>query len=172
MEELKVSEQEQQQPQELQLTDVQKEAFIQAQKDVDEFDKELAAKKYLVDLTKDDVEVIQNFIGNDAKWTFMESLGIGEVLKELKNSVDKSGKVFIPAVAVEAIYYYLSKVEGTGHKVNASSIGTVEVYLRLLKAINAARTSVANDNEKKKHLEYILACRAEGLDPEDPELKD
>lgn len=172
MEELKVSEQEQQNPQELQLTEVQKEAFIQAQKDVDDFDKELATKKYLVDLTKEDVIVIQNFIERDAQWKFMESLGIGEVLKELKTSVDKNGKVFIPAVAVEAIYYYLSKVEGVGNTVNSASIGTVDVYLRLLKAVNNARSSVATDNEKKKRLEYVLTCRAEGLDPEDPELKD
>lgn len=172
MEELKVSEQEQQQPQELQLTDVQKEAFIQAQKEVDDFEKELSTKKYLVDLSKDDTLVIKNFIEKDAQWKFMESLGIGEVLRELKSSADKNGNVFIPAVAVEAIYYYLSKVEGTGNTVNSPSIGSVEVYLRLLKAVNNARSSVAIDNEKKKHLEYILACRAEGLDPEDPEIKD
>jgi len=154
------------------LSEVQQQAFKVAQEELDKFDKELETKKYLVDLNKADVLILQNFISVDAKWKFMESLGIGEVIKNLAQSVDKNGKVFINAVALEAIYYYLSKVEGTGSKVDSESIGDVETYLKLLKAVNSARNGVSKDNEEKKRLEYILACRAEGLDPENPEIPD
>jgi hypothetical protein len=47
----------------------------------------------------------------------------------------------------------------------AKSIGDLETYLRLLKNINAARSSVAEDNKKLQHLEYVAASRSEGLDP-------
>ena len=102
----------------------------------------------------------------------MESLGIGEVSKHLSNSIDKKGKVFINAIAIEALHYYLSKVEGTGNKVDSSAISTVDTYLRLLKAINGVKNAINIDNEKRKELEYIVTCRSEGLDPNDPEIKD
>lgn len=157
---------------EISLTEVQQEALKNAQEKLDAFNKELETKKYLVDLSKEDVDILVKFITEDAKWKFMEALGIGEVKKELDKSVDKSGKVFITAVAIEAIYYYLSKVEGVGSSVDSPAIGTVEKYLKILKGINSARGSVGIDNEKKKQLEYNLACAAEGLDPENPEIKD
>lgn len=173
MQNLEIPESEiQQSTQVIELSDVQKQLFEEAQKDLDNFVKDLSSKKYYVELKKEDVKILQNFVQNDAKWKFMESLGIGEVSRELESSLDKTGKAFIPAAAIEAIYYYLSKVEGIGQKVDSNAIKDVETYLRILKAINVSRNSVSVDAEKQKHLEYVLACRAEGLDPEDPEIKD
>jgi len=154
----------------VELSDIQKAAYEEALKEVEKFKKELETKKYLVDLKAVQVTNLRNFITNDAKWKFMEALGIGEVDKNLSTAVDKHGKVFISAVTLEAIYYYLSKVEGTGQSVDATSIGTVDNYISILKALNAAKNSAAIDNEKLKELEYIATCRAEGLDPENPEI--
>jgi hypothetical protein len=155
----------------LELSEVQQQAYDEAVKKLEDFVKEVESKKYLVDIDKKDIEKLRKFIVEDAKWKFMESLGIGEVSKDLATSVDKSGKVFINAVALEAIHYYLSKVEGTGKSVDSPSLGDIDSYLKILKAIIAARNSANLDVEMRKELEYIVTCRSEGLDPEDPEIK-
>ena len=90
---------------EITLTEVQQKALKEAQEKLDAFSAELETKKYFVDLSDEDIKILMGFITEDAKWKFMEALGIGEVKKELEKSVDKNGKVFIPAVAIEAIYY-------------------------------------------------------------------
>jgi len=155
----------------IQLSEIQVNAYNEAAKKLNDFTAEMETKKYYVELTASDIDVLQGFIKNDAKWKFTESLGIGEITKQLETSVDKSGKILISAVAIEAIYYYLSKVEGKGQTVDSSSIGNVETYLKLLKGINLARTGINADNEEKKRLEYVVACRAEGLDPDASEEK-
>jgi hypothetical protein len=150
----------------VQLSDVQAKAFEQAQSELEEFRKEMETKKYFSDMTEKDIKILQSFLLNDAPWKFTESLGIREVNKEIKESLEKKkGKLFMGATAYEAMYFYLSRVEGTGEKVTAKSIGDLETYLRLLKNINAARSSVAEDNKKLQHLEYVAASRSEGLDP-------
>lgn len=149
----------------VQLTDAQVKAYEAAQAEVDAFRKEMETKKYFADMSESDIKVLQNFLLKDAPWKFTESLGIREVNKEIEESLKKKGKLFMGATAFEAMYFYLSKVEGTGEKVTASSIADLETYLRLLKNINAARSSVAEDNKKLQHLEYVAASRSEGLDP-------
>jgi hypothetical protein len=148
------------------LTDIQQEAFKEATAELEAFKAELETKKYFMDLTKAEIQILRGFITEDAPWKFMESLGIGEVDSQLSKSVEKNGKAFINAVTIEAVYYYLSKVEGVGKKVNSPNIGTVDVYLKLLKATNGVRNAVTADNEKLKNLEYIVACRSEGIEPE------
>ena len=106
---------------EVSLTEIQQEAYALAEKELDAYREELTTKKYLVDLKKEDIKTSIDFMNNDAQWKFTESLGIGEVTKDLETSLKKNGKIFISAVATEALYYYLSKVEGTGKKVNCSS---------------------------------------------------
>jgi len=150
---------------EIKLTDIQQEAYEKADKELQEFNKEIETKKYLIDLTKDEGTILLNFIVNDANWKFTESLGINEVIKNLQETIKKSGSVLLTGTAIEAIYFYLSKVEGVGQKVNSSSIKTVDVYLKLLKALNITRNKVAVDVEKQKQLEYISVCRAEGVEP-------
>jgi hypothetical protein len=167
----KIPESEIQEIQSLELTEVQQKLYKEAQDELDKFNHDISTKKYFVDLKKEEIKILQDFIEKDAKWKFMESLGIGEVGKELSKSIDKTNKAFIPGTAIEAIYYYLSKVEGVGKKVDSSAISDVETYLKLLKAINVARNAISLDTEKQKQLEYALACRAEGLDPSDPEIK-
>jgi hypothetical protein len=167
----KIAESEIQENQAIALTDVQMKLYQEAQDELDKFNKEITTKKYLVDLNKEEIKMLREFIEKDAKWKFMESLGIGEVSKELASSVDKTGKAFIPANAIEAIYYYLSKVEGVGKKVDSAAIKDVETYLKFLKSLNVAKNAISIDTEKQKELEYVLVCRAEGLSPEDPEIK-
>lgn len=148
------------------LTSIQVAAYEAAQLELDNAKKDLEGKKYYSDLSPEDAKILQNFLLNDATWKFTESLGIREVNREITESLKKKGgKLFMGATAFEAMYFYLSRVEGTGEKVLSSSIPDLETYLRLLKGINAVRASMGEDNKKVQHLEYVAASRSEGLEP-------
>jgi hypothetical protein len=150
----------------VELNDIQLSALKQAQDELDNLKKELEEKKYYSDLSDKDGKILIKFLEEDAQWKFMECLGINEVSKAINSSIDKSKKIFMGATAFEALYYYLSKVEGTGKKVNSKSIGDVDTYMRLLKAVNTVRAAASLDNEKLKELEFVVAARAEGIEPE------
>jgi hypothetical protein len=149
------------------LSDIQVAAYEAAQKELEDAKKEIEGKKYYSDLSAADAIVLQNFLLNDATWKFTESLGIREVNREITESLKKKGKLFMGATAFEAMYFYLSRVEGAGEKVNSSAIPDLETYLRLLKGINAVRSSMSEDNKRIQHLEYVAASRGEGLEPAD-----
>jgi hypothetical protein len=144
------------------LTAFQQAAIDQAQKDLEDLRKELDTKKYLVDVDTKDIEMLKSFIANDATWKFTESLGIKEVQKELNDL--KDGKLFTKALAIEAIYYYMSKVEGAGEKPNTVAFPNIDDYLRCLKAITNAVERIKADSEKIREAEFILAARQEGID--------
>lgn len=145
------------------LNEFQAAAFTEAQTQLNELQKELSTKKYLIDLKKDDIELVSKFITTDAPWKFTECLGIKEVQKELKECI-KVGKFFTTAVAIEATYYYLSKVDGKGTSTNASTFCNIEDYLRILKAVTSGIEKIKIDTEKIKQAQFIVAARAEGID--------
>ena len=144
------------------LTAFQQAALDQAQEDLEKLRAEIEAQKYLVNLDKKDIEMLKTFIANDATWKFTESLGIKEVQKELNDLTD--GKLFTKALAIEAIYYYMSKVEGAGEKPNTVAFPNIDDYLRCLKAITNAIERIKADSEKIREAEFILAARQEGID--------
>lgn len=147
------------------LTDFQKEALEKAEKDLDVLRDEIMKKKYLIDLSKSDIVLINNFNNNDAPWKFTECLGIVEIEKELKESV-KSGKLYIGAMPIEAIYYYLSKVEGKGKTTNTTTFTNLEDYIRVLKAITTGMERMKIDNEQLRNAEFVVAARREGIEPD------
>lgn len=147
------------------LTDFQKLALEAAEKELDAIKKEVESKKYLVDLTKEDIARLNSFISNDATWKFTEALGILEVEKEMERAT-KEGKLFTTALAIEAIYYYLSKVEGSGNSTNTSSYTNAADYIKVLKSIKSSIERVSMDNEKVRNAEFIAAARREGIDPD------
>ena len=144
------------------LNEFQIAAIEAAEKDLAALNAKAETEKYLIDIDKAGIEMIKNFIANDASWKFTEALGIIEVEKDFKEA-KKTGKLFIKAVAIEAIYYYLSKVEGNGKSTNCSSIKQVEDYLKILKAITEGVERVKADAEKIRQAEYVVAARREGI---------
>lgn len=147
------------------LNNFQLAALETAEKELMDLEKEMSSKKYLVDLSKDDVKMLDNFIKTDAPWKFTESLGIIEVEKSLKEAV-KDGKIYTSALAIEAIYYYMSKVEGKGKTPDATSFKKAEDYIRILKGITGAMEKVKIDNEKVKNAQFVVAARREGIEPD------
>lgn len=148
------------------LSQFQKEALEDAENELEMLRDEIQKKKYLIDLKKEDITMIQKFIVNDAPWKFTECLGIIEVEKDLNDAV-KSGKLYINGVAIEAIYYYMSKVEGKGKETDTSSFTKVEDYIRCLKGITGGLERVKADSEKVRQAEFIVAARREGIEPDE-----
>jgi hypothetical protein len=147
------------------LSAIQQEALEKSTKELEAYRKELETKKYLADIGKTGIDALVNFIKLEAPWKFTESIGIKEVYTDLLLCA-KNGKLFLNALAFEALYFYLSRVEGKGLTVSSSAILTVDEYLDILKNINIVRNVIAQENEKLKGLEFIVASRAEGIEPE------
>ena len=148
------------------LTAFQTEALATAEKELEAMRKELNTKKYLIDVKKEDIALLVKFNEKDAEWKFSECLGIVEVEKELKVAT-KEGKLYTTAVAVEAMYYYLSKVEGKGKGTNTTAFTDVADFIRVLKAITQGVDRIKTDNEKFRNQEFIVAARREGINTDD-----
>jgi archaellum component FlaC len=147
------------------LTSFQQSALEDAEKNLEKLRKEVEEAKYLVDLSKNELTSLSNFIVNNAPWKFTESLGIIEVEKSMKRAV-KEGKLYTDAVAIEAIYYYLSKVEGNGKNTNASAIASIDEYLKILKSITGAIERIKANTERVRQAEFVVAARREGIEPD------
>jgi len=148
------------------LNEFQAKALLEAESQLEKKQKEYYAKKYLIDISKEDIKALSTFIEKDAKWKFTECLGIVEVNKELSSCV-KSGKLFTTAVCIEAIYYYMSKVEGTGETTEATnSLSKLNDYLRILKAIISGVERIKADGEELRAFEFTVAARREGIEPD------
>lgn len=147
------------------LNEFQLQALDVAEKELMELEVEMSTKKYVVDIDKNDIAMLDSFIKNDAPWKFTESLGIIEVEKSTSEAV-KEGKLFTTALAIEAIYYYMSKVEGAGKNTNTKSFKKVDDYIRVLKGITGAMERVKVDSEKVKNAQFVVAARREGIEPD------
>ena len=148
------------------LTAFQQAALVTAEQELEAMRKELGTKKYLIDVKKEDIALLVKFNENDAPWKFTECLGVVEVEKELKNAT-KEGKLYTTAVAIEAMYYYLSKVEGKGKGTNTEAFKDVTDFIRVLKAITNGVDRIKTDNEKFRNQEFVVAARREGINTDE-----
>lgn len=148
------------------LSEIQQAALKTSIDDYKKASSELEKKKYLIDVNKDQIKILKDFARKDAQWKFNECLGIIEINKVLDES-EKSGKLFVNSVAVEALYYYLSKVEGKGNYVsNAAAFPSVIEYLAIVKSFVKTREVIKVDQEKLKQLEFVIESRSQGIEPD------
>lgn len=86
---------------------------------IDKMTKVLETKKYIVDGELTTGNALLNFLKNEATWKFTEAKGIVEAVKQIQAAIDgvtskKVKHLLVDSTALEAIYYFLSKVEKTG----------------------------------------------------------
>ena len=86
---------------------------------IDKSSKVLETKKYIVDGELTTGNAILNFLKTEATWKFTEAKGIVEAVKQTQSAIDgitskKVKHLLVDSTALEAIYYFLSKVEKTG----------------------------------------------------------
>lgn len=117
-------------------------------------------KVYPVKLETDGVlAALIDFIENHATWKNMEALGIIEVskaLKECKSAGLNSGNIFLASLPIQAISFFLSKVEDAG-------LTKAERHIKLVKPIDDALRLIKQDNDAQNALESKLAAAENGI---------
>lgn len=124
-------------------------------------EKELSTKKYIIKGGETTGKALIAFVENDAQWKFSEALGIGECHRQLIESVSnikKAKEIFVSAMALEALYYFLTKVEGKG-------LSSANSYVNnLLKPITDALGRSKSDRESLDQLLRDLGTVESAID--------
>lgn len=127
---------------------------------LESFKTDLTTKLYAMQADDSLVKEFIQFIENEAEWKSMESLGIEELHKVFTEITGvKNGVIYLKNLEVEALHYFLSKVEGKG-KESASR------YLRMIRSVNDALKMAQADNRRQLQLEHELAAAQQGLNLE------
>jgi hypothetical protein len=113
---------------------------------IEQAENELKTKTYLIEGGSAIANDLISFLKNDAQWKFSEALGIGEAINQLESALvnitkGKTKELMVPSIALEAIYYFLTKVEGTG-------VESANKFVKLLKPVTDALGRSKNDRSK------------------------
>ena len=133
-------------------------------KDITNLQENLEKKGYIVEGVEKRAHVLIDWLTNNAKWKFSESMGVIEAIRQIEVAAEsiKKGKtkeLLLPNLCLEAVYYFVSKVEGVG--LEEANFYTHE----LLKPIadGLGRAKVDKDSIESKQFE--LASYQNGIDP-------
>jgi hypothetical protein len=103
---------------------------------IKEKEADLQTKKYVIEGKAEVGETIATFLKEKAQWKFSESLGIIESVRQVEEAVKavktkKTSELMLQSLSLEAVYYFLTKVEGTG-------LDEAAAYIKILKPISDA----------------------------------
>jgi len=119
------------------------------QTEIDNRNRELETKLYIVEGGAAAGEAFIKFATKEAKWKFTEAIGIVEMLKEIEVAVAnaKDGKqLFLRILPLEALWFFINKVEGIG-------LEDAKYYSdMLLKPVGDALARVKTDRESINEL--------------------
>jgi len=127
-----------------------------------DFEKELETRQYLVEGQLEIATKLHDFINTEAEWKFSESLGIIETSKQIaaiRESLVKGKvkEVMLSHLALEAFYYFLSKLAGKG-------LESAQAHVQLLKPIADALGRAKQDKEKKDQMIKDLGTVESAID--------
>ena len=142
---------------------IDQELVDKATKELEAFVEETKNKVYPIKVEdQDNLEEIIFFIENDAPWKNMEAIGIMEVSKSLRaerlNGI-KSGNIFLPSLAIQALSFFLAKVEKKG-------IDNAEKHIKMVRPVDDALKLIKADNDKLNRLQSELAAAENGIEIE------
>ncbi|MCK9575376.1 MAG: hypothetical protein WC979_00870 [Candidatus Pacearchaeota archaeon] len=131
--------------------------------EIEEKKDELENKKYLIPGGDAIAKKIKQFIVKEAKWRFTECIGVLEVNRILHDFITDPARaeLMITPVALEALYYFMSKHEGKG-------LPEAEAMTELIKAINQAKSRAEQDKREFEEMTFRLQSLEHGVDPEAP----
>lgn len=125
---------------------------------LESFKKEIKSKLYALPGDDSLVSEIKGFIENEAQWKAMEALGVEELTKRFNDLGEiKNGVFYLNGLEVEALHYFLSKVEGKGRESSAK-------YLRMVRSVNEGLKMRQADTRQQIKLEHELAAAEQGID--------
>lgn len=129
---------------------------------IESAEKDLTTKTYLIEGGSNIGTDIVSFLTHDAKWKFSEALGIGEAINQVESALSniKKGKtkeLLVPSLALEAIYYFMTKVEGEG-------VESANNFIKLLKPVSDALGRSKNDRSKIDQMARDLGTLESSID--------
>lgn len=132
-----------------------------AHKKFKEFSEELENKVYLVE---GDHKHLLNFLSDEAKWTSHEALGVIRAYEDIQDAHKKNSKqLFLSALAIEALAYYISNKSGQGLEQARSFRDNIFI------PINNAMSSINEDRKKLEALQLDWASASQGIELEEDE---
>jgi hypothetical protein len=103
-------------------------------------------KLYIVEGGKDAAYNALKFITNSAEWKFSEAMGVIEANRAIKEAIaniedGKTSEFYLKNLTLEAIYYFMTKVTGSG-------LGeALQFYAELLKPMSEALARAKADKD-------------------------
>jgi len=142
--------------------EARKNALEKLEKKLEEKTKEREKKLYVINGKLDTCNVLLNYVRKDAEWSFHESIGIIELERQLELSRKKlsSGKLkelMLDSVALEAIYYFLSKYKGKGIE------DAKRFYEKYLKPVTEAMSRSNKDKDELNLLRKDISSLREAV---------
>ena len=127
-------------------------------KELEAFTADMKDKVYPVKIETSGVLAgLHDFIMFRAPWKNMEALGIIEIIKALKAEKEvKSGNIYLKSLPIQAISFFLSKVESKG-------LEDAEQHIKFVKPIDEALRLIKLDNDNVNILESKLAAAENGI---------
>lgn len=120
---------------------------------------EISKKEYAVSITPEAFAKLKDFMENEAEWSQTESLGVIEVMKVLE-AIHKDGisggTIFVQALPLEAMHYFLSKTRGKG-------LQAANDFMAIWKPLDSALQRAKSDASEIKELEKQLAAAQQGI---------
>jgi hypothetical protein len=131
--------------------------------------KVLETKKYIVDGELTSGNAILNFLKTEATWKFTEAKGVVEAVKQIQTAIDgitskKVKHLLVDSTALEAIYYFLSKVEKTG--LDAAAFYIDNMVLPVSNALGRAKEDRMEFDQLQRDRASLEAAIDSGADLE------
>jgi len=123
--------------------------------------KELETKTYIVEGGKETANHLKDFLTKEAQWKFTEAMGIPEAIKEIDKGVKnmaKTKELMLNPLAIEATYYFITKVEGKGYD------EAIAYYNNLLKPVSDALSRSKADRQELDQMQKDLATIENAID--------
>lgn len=136
---------------------------------IDKMSKVLETKKYIVDGELTSGNAILNFLKTEATWKFTEAKGVVEAVKQIQTAIDgitskKVKHLLVDSTALEAIYYFLSKVEKTG--LDAAAFYIDNMVLPVSNALGRAKEDRMEFDQLQRDRASLEAAIDSGADLE------
>lgn len=130
------------------------------------FKEKIEKRGYIVEGGSKTGETVLEWLMNNASWKFTEAMGVMEAVKQVEKGLAdiKSGKskeMLLNNLALEAIYYFVSKQEGKG------LADATNYYENLLKPVADALGRAKVDKDAVKDYEYKIASAENGLETDE-----
>lgn len=135
--------------------------------EIQKLQENLEKKGYIVEGGESRGLVLIDWLTNNSKWKFNESMGVIESIRQVDVAVSnirkgKTKELYLPNLCLEAIYYFVSKVDGNG-------LEEAKFYVNeLLKPVADGLGRAKIDKDAVESKKFELASYENGIDPTKP----